>query len=378
MHKCLFRVVAVALCGVLISCVASGRSEKKDTTQNDLAVRVEKLEQQLKAQKPSPFTVGGTIFSYYVYSREGVNGKDYNRFDFDRSYITVKGQLAEGWKVQLTTDMYRGADTNTFYKGLSVRMKFAYVEYAPGDFSVKLGLIPGQFNSIEEAAWKYRGIASVPSDRYGYLPTADLGASVGYTIPDKYGEVSAFITNGKGYTAPEADKFKDFTVRATVKPMPNDPYLKTLSVAAFASKGYESSKKFGGLKKDRIGGAVSYAYDIASVGLVYVSKTDAPLDPEVTVGGSAISVFGEVKAPWDCVSQFSLIARYDAVEPSKAKANDKYNFLIAGLVYKANDKVTFSFDFQGLTGEAFTTLAKSGGGAVHYDGRLYLHTIVIF
>lgn len=362
---------------VLIPAGALQGQEEKNTPapDGDLSARVEKLEQLLQAQKPSPFTVGGTIFGYYMYSRDGIEGRDVNRFDLERSYITVRGPLAETWKVQMTADLFRGQDT---YRGFGVRMKFAYVDYAPEGFSVKLGLIPGPFNGTEENAWRYRGISAAPSDRYGYAPTADLGASVTCSLPDGLGELAGYIINGKGYTAPEADKFKDLIFRATLSPFSSSGALKGLTIAAYFYKGYDRSEQNTGLQKDRLGCMLAYAGDIASLGCIINGRTEAPSPPAAAISGSVVTLFGEVKSPWEALKPFSFVARWDYIEPNSTIAGDRSTLAIAGIAYRPNGRLTLALDYQALYGERATTLKKTGGGETGYDGRWFLHVITTF
>lgn len=364
------KILAV-VCGVCLLTFNSLFSQSSDSCGvKDLVQRIERIE---KAQKS--ITVSGQIFGAFSYSSWGTNGKDANKFDLDRSYITVRGKIAEAWSAQLTTDLYRGSDTNTYYKGLGVRMKFAYLDYSPGMWSFKFGLIPGPFHAVEEFAWKYRGIAQTPTDRYGHFSTADLGISATYKLPAQYGEVAAALYNGKGYTNPETDKYKDIAFRAILNPAPQEPLLKSLQISGFAYLGYENGKKYSGLPKNRYGVLAYYAYDIASIGIEYASRVDAPLHPDTTVTGAFFSVVGEIKSPWEIFSEFSLLWRYDAIDPNTSANKDGYDFAVVGIVYKPNTKVTFSLDYQGTFAES-KTLKKSSGGFVDYDARYYLHMIV--
>ena len=96
-------------------------------------------------------TFSATLFSNLVYSPRGIDGKFANKFDFDRVYFTMKTPLAEDWKFQVTTDIYRNASATSYYNGLAVRLKFAIVEYTPfTSLSVKFGMVPGPWNGLVE------------------------------------------------------------------------------------------------------------------------------------------------------------------------------------------------------------------------------------
>ena len=363
--------VLIILALVPVTQVFSQGNDSCSNTIKELQARIEKLE---KSQK-SLVSVSGQIFGSYSYSTFGTNGKEYNKFDLDRSYITVRGSIADRWSMQLTTDLYRGADTNTYYKGFGVRMKFAYLEYSPDKWSWRFGLIPGPFHSVEELAWKYRGVAQTGTDRYGYFATADLGISGSYKLPSGYGELGAGVYNGKGYTSPETDKYKDIAFRASLNPFPSHQLLRSLMVAGFTTIGYENGKKYSGLPKNRYGVLGYYSYSIASIGIEYGTRTDAPTHPDTTKTGSFTSVFGEVQSPWNSLDAFSIIWRYDFVDPNTSNDNDGYDFAVVGITYKPNKRITFVADYQGTVAET-KNLKTTAGGYVDYDARYFIHMIV--
>lgn len=362
-------VVGVGLL-ILFTGIASAQCQHDSCSYKDLKARIEKLEKGAPTLK-----VSGQFFGYYTYSRFGTNGKDYNKFDMERSYITVRGTLAENWAAQLTTDLYRGSETNTYYKGFGVRMKFVYLEYILNPWSFRFGLIPGPFHATEEAAWKYRGVAQTPTDRYGYFSTADLGATVTYELPEKYGDLALSILNGKGFTNPETDKYKDVVLRATVKPLPSENTWKNLSLSGFTYLGYENGTRHAGLPKNRYGALAYFSHRSFSVGAEYISRVDAPSHPDTTVTGTVLSIVSEIFSPWEELSKHSLIFRYDRVDPNTAQSKDGYDFVIVGLTYKPNARVTFSLNYQGTFGDA-KVLRRSTGGYVDYDERIYCHMIV--
>ena len=319
-------------------------------------------------------TFGSTVFANYGYTIRGVDGKDFNRFDLDRVYLTMKTPLGDDWKTQFTTDIYRSAGTGSYYNGFSVRLKFGFLEYAvaPG-LSVKFGMIPGPWNSVVESYWKYRGVAQTAADKFGYVVTADLGASATYLLPDKHGDLSAFVINGPGYTAPESNRFKDYVVRATVVPLPDDPQWKGLTAGGLLYAGNNGTTT--ALMKDRFGAFLGYRYSVAMIGAEYLYVKNAPTNPDTLTKGNVISVFGELTAPFE--SRLSAIGRFDVNEPNVAVGGDMTRFLVFGLVWKASDKVWWTVDNQQVKTERATQKA-SDGSSVSRDVRWYLHAILNF
>lgn len=322
-----------------------------------------------------PISFGTTIFGNYSYTIDGIEGKDANKFDLERVYFTLKAQPSDDVKVQVTTDIYRNAGSGSYYNGMSVRLKFGFIDYSPiSALSVKFGMIPGPWNGSVEQQWKYRGVAATASDKYGYFATADLGASVTYTLPEKFGEVAAYILNGEGFTNPESNRFKDYVVRATLTPFPANDLLKSFTVGGYSYIGTTGSKR--ALKKHRFGGLIGYSYSIASVGAEYNIRKDAPTNPDTVFSGNVFSVFGEVKAPFEPVkNKLSLIWRYDVSEPNESKGRDMLRFYVLGLAYKVSDKLTVVFDRQDLIAEG-KTIRQTAGTFTDKDKRWFLHTIL--
>jgi hypothetical protein len=330
-------------------------------------------------QQKLAVAVGGQLFAFYSYTTNGIEGKDFNRFDLDRLYLTAKGWVFNEGKLQLTTDLYRNTAAGSYYTGLTMRLKFALFDYAPSStLSIKLGMIPTVWPGFVDGVWKYRGIQPTVTDRNGYFASADLGLSVSYALPDKFGEVSGFILNGGGYTAPETNRFKDAALRVSLYPFPHDSFLKSLILAGYYYKGANASASSNALQRDRFGSLVGYSYSYASIGVEYSVRKDAPTNPDTVVSGNALSMFGEVKAPFEeWKDTFAFVWRYDVVEPNTHKGGDMTRFAIVGLAFKPHEKLTFVLDRQWVNAET-ASLIRNDGTKTDYDCRWFIHTIVNF
>jgi hypothetical protein len=359
-----FALLIALSCGVVAQ-------EKQDAPKQEPA----------KQEQPKPAATGpvfsGQIFTNYMYELDGSDGPNCNKFDIERLYLTAKANLAEDWKIQVTTDIYRNAGTGSYYNGLAVRLKFGYVEYTPvSSLSIKMGMVPGPWAGLVETLWRYRGVVTTASDRYSYVSTADLGLSACYSLPEKTGEVAAYVLNGDGYSNVESNRFKDFVFRANVAPFSSVDALKGLMFGGLAYIGKTGTTTM--LTKNRFGGLVGYQYSVATVGVEYLVRKDTPTNPDTTVTGNVVSIFGELKAPFaDLEKKLSLIGRFDVQEPNTVKGGDVARFLVLGVTWKANDKVTFAVDHQRVRMER-ETLKRSDGKYVSRDKRWYLHAIVSF
>jgi hypothetical protein len=338
-----------------------------------------------EAPKPAApaVTVNGTLFGNYMYSNwDGVR-RNNNAFSLERMYIHVRSQISDEIKFQFTSDMYHYSSDNSNLNYV-VRLKYGYIDYSPmKELSIKGGMIPTVWTGYVEKFWRYRGIAKVVTDEKAYFPTADLGISASYALPEKMGEVSAFVLNGEGYTATETNKYKDLGLRASVTPFQSDDMLKGLEVGGYLYMGNTANVAGLAVKKNRFGGLVGYSYDIVSVAAEYNSKsTGVNSKPDSSVSGSALSIFGEVRSPLDgMLSKLSLVWRYDIVDPNTDNDGDKTNLLILGLAFKAADKMTLVLDTQ-VSGRE-----KLNGNSQlpYYDTTFvdsymtwYLHAIVNF
>lgn len=331
----------------------------------------------LNAQStPVPVSFGATLFGNYGYTVDGIEGSKYDKFDLERMYLTMKAQLGDQWKLQMTADVYRNTAAGTYYSGLGIRLKFGFLDYTPySSLSIKAGMIPGPFNSVVESLWKYRGVAATANDKYGYVQTADLGVSVAYTLPSKYGEIAAYMFNGNGFTAPETNPSKDFVLRATINPFPEIKYLDKLKLGGYA---YTGKTGAAGLKKERFGGLIGYSYSVVMVGAEYNTRTDKPDTKTGDVSGNVISFFTEIKAPVaELENKLSAILRYDSSDPNNSTEKDKTSFLVAGIVWKATDNVSLVIDKQ-LTKTDSPLLKTTAGPFTDRDDKWVINAIVNF
>jgi len=327
----------------------------------------------------SSVQITGQMFSFYSYTLAGIEGDNFNRFDLDRLYLTARGQIFEGAKLQLTSDLYRNSAAGSYYSGLSLRIKFAMLDYAvTPSLTIKAGMIPTVWPGFVDGIWKYRGVQTSVTDRQTYFPTADLGASVTYLTPDKRYEVAGFVLNGSGYTSPENNRFKDFAVRISASPFNDTPLLKPLLVAGYIYKGANASSSGLALQRDRVGGLVSYSYSGLSAGAEYDVRKDAPSNPDTTMSGNAVSVFGEFSAPFEELKNtLSLIWRYDLVDPDNRKGGDMNRLLILGIAYKVNERFIIVLDNQSLYAET-KTIKRNDGTKTDYDGKILVNVILNF
>ena len=329
-------------------------------------------------------------FVFYSYTKDGTEGKDFNKFDFDRMYFTVKSDIANDWKLNFTTDIYRNADTigyidqskkpYSYSQGLSLRLKYAALEYTPAEcVTIKFGMIPTIWPGFVDVYWKYRGVVNTITDRNKLNSTADLGVSLAYKLPMKLGEIAGFVLNGDGYMSPETNRFKELGSRLTLTPfVSSSPGLKNLTLAGYYSKGSNSNNKSQAIRKNRFGALLNYNYYFLNIGIDADKSEDASTgNPNVLNIGNAVSFFGELKEPYFSKDRLSLIMRYDVFDPNKDISGDIQRFSVIGVTYKVNDKVIFVVDHQ-IQKNEHLTLKRPDKSTTDHDERWFLHSIINF
>jgi hypothetical protein len=359
--------------------------KQENLKRDSIAQQMRKDLDALTKESKSSVKVSGVIYTYYQFTTYGVDGNNFNRFELDRAYLTAKATLSDNVRMQFTSDVYRQTDTskNAYYPGVAVRMKFAYVEYLPaGDIVLRVGMIPTHWQGIIDGIWKYRVLSASITDntRAGYNASADIGATATYTLPSKLGEVLLGIYNGSGYSSPEANRFKDLAVRATVTPLANQP----LTLGAYYYKGGNESKIKQYLGKDRWGALASYSYCGVTAGVEYNQKHDqgkpsnVALD-DTTLVGDAISFFGEAKSPFDgFLGSLALIWRFDYTDANTDGGRDIARFWIAGISCKISDKLMFVIDRQTNSVEPGVLLTRVDKAKIDYDNKWFLHAQLTF
>ena len=70
--------------------------------------------------------------------------------------------------------------------------------------------------------------------------SADFGVSYFTPLPNGYGEIHGGVYNGEGFTQIEANKYKSFQGRLTVRPLPNRGAANGLRISGFYNAGWYS------------------------------------------------------------------------------------------------------------------------------------------
>jgi hypothetical protein len=343
--------------------------------------------------------VSGLIFGNYQYHLSG-QSKDFNQFLLDRAYVNVRATVSDRMSIRVTTDVFQSGDQN----GWTIRAKYAYLQY---DFLkrptwngvVRAGMLHNVMIEHVEQFW-HRFVSQVAFERSGGFASADVGAAALVTLPGRMGEIYAHVVNGPGYTRRETDRFKDYAARLTLTPLAGraSGFFSTLAISPWFYEGAVASAFVNGgaggaiapigsgLPRDRYG-VFAGIRDPRLTGGAEIGRmrtvTDAlgagPPTTRVVTDARAniLSAFGTLRplafASSTHRSKFGLLARYDNVESNTAR-DDRYHFLIAGLLFDVNPRSTLVLDYQ-------EQLTNSGTPALPAPGSfrtLFAHVQVNF
>lgn len=342
--------------------------------------------------------MSGVLYLNYQYGGPTGSHSD-NRFDLERAYVNVRAASGSRDSVRVTLDVFqqRDASRDQYYRGWSMRVKYAYLQHELRRGSAeewkawaRLGLIPTVVIEKEEQFWN-RGLSQVALEQAGYFNSSDAGASLGVTLPNRTGEVYATIVNGAGYGSRETDRFKDFQARLTLTPFANGSGpLKGLQLSPWASLGGRSSdfvSRRGTVqpvadarRKHRFGFLAAYRDPRLAAGVQVARRLDVAETADTTqdltpavrdVTGKLLSAFVFVRpfATATSASPWSLLARADDVQPDDATAGKQRRYIV-GTTWDLSSKTSVTFDVQSVT-------SRNGlpGGATR---TFYLHLISNF
>lgn len=302
------------------------------------------------AQEAGPqVKVGGVVYAQYLYqlSDSAAHG---NNFDVTRAYVNVTGALGHDVGMRVTSDLHRTDDDS-----LDLRLKYAYVTFAPGSgpVTLKLGQMQTPWLDYEETVWDYRMQGTTVLDRAGYLTSSDFGLGADGSWNGDAVTAQVGVYNGEGYSKAPGDQRKDVAGRLSVRLLPTDDGSRTggLRLAAFGQYGTPTG---GGLRRRAVG-MLSYRsklFTLAGEAAITRDRLDAPPAPAVpdlaTRAGRILSAFGVLRIPRQPIS---VIARVDDVDPDTDVADNRQTRVIGGVAWQVSPALRLLADVDHVTYE---------------------------
>lgn len=327
-----------------------------------------------------PVDFSGVLYANFQY--QGAKGatKSQNKFDLERAYLTFKMPAGDRASIRITADVFQQTTTpnDNFYRGWVIRAKYAYLQYdylKSGGWTgvVRGGLLHTVVIDHIESFWP-RWISLTPIERAGFFSSADAGVATLLTLPNKFGEFYATITNGPGYTSRETDRFKDYAARLSLTPLSgsSNKVIRTFTLSGWTYVGAVGSQFAAGgagqigpigvsMPRTRAGLFLGVRDPRLSAGAEWDTRKDARetgantlLSPraEVDSTGRLIAGFATIK-PFQLINDQStfplgLIGRFDRFKPNTGTGG-YVNTVIGGVTWDLNKKSAFSLDYQEQT-----------------------------
>ena len=369
---------------------------------------------------PAAFDFSGVIYGNFRYTYDDATknangGNATNKFDIERVYLNFRMPAGDDGSIRVTTDVFNNTVSGTScvgcYAGWNVRLKYAYFQY---NFLHDIGGSKG-FNAVarvgmlhtsiidHEEGFYPRWVSQVALERNGFFSSSDLGVAGLLTLPNKWGELYATVTNGPGYGTVENDPYKDWSARLSLTPLANqDNILKTFTISPWFYMGKTASKFLttagsagtpaaDGLTRDRAGVFVGLKDRRLTVGAEWGQRTEtvetgATLATRGTYDNSGtvtsgflllrpIELFsGDPKAR----SSFGIHARLDNFKPFSDQrsagattgtqtTSSSNQLVIAGLFWDINQRSTLSLDIQNMSPQSGSTTAESKVFFAHWQ-----------
>jgi hypothetical protein len=281
------------------------------------------------APAPPPVTISGVVYTEYAYALRSQPGRGHiNNFDVTRAYLNFVGRFGGGVGGRVTGDIYRNPDGSLAY-----RLKYGFVTFRPegSALTFRMGMLDTPFVSYNEGLWDYRMQGPDPSDRAGYLKSADFGAGVDGSWNNDQVTLSSGVFNGEFYNRRPGDEHKDLAARVSVRLLASDQggRFGGLRLTGFALVGEPTG---GGIRR-RVMGNLTYRSRRVTLGGYYLlarDRTDSTATAP-TRDGSLLSVMGVYRVP---DSPVALIGRFDAQDPDRDVARDRITTVVAGVSYQ--------------------------------------------
>ena len=316
-----------------------------------------------------PIEFSGLLFPQFIYGGPKGNGtRSANQFQLERAYLTAKAKIGDRTSIRLTSDIFRPGGNS----GYTMRAKYAFVQYdywmngegfMGTNAQVRLGMQQTVLNETEENFWP-RYVAKIAVERAGFFAPSDLGASTTISFGNGMGELFAEVANGPGYTAPENDRFKDYSARVTLTPFGGST-TQGLVLAPWIYKGTVQSalRPAEGRKHDRAGifaGFKAPAFMVGGDYAVSTNENERAVPAGVTTedrSGKVLSAYTQLK-PFAMMSPtgnktWGVLLRWDQVSGDKAYIPNngdfpvvKGKFIVAGITHDVNSKLSWALDWQ--------------------------------
>ena len=273
-----------------------------------------------------------------------------NQFVFRRAYFTYENKINDNLKFRFRLDADNTANvtgvslTGSPVSGVSLSkddklrpfIKHLYLQYdnfLVPMMTLNVGMIETLTFKPSEDRWGLRSVAKTLLDGYKditkkeiYAPSADIGASLKYSIA-KYFRVAAGYYNGGGYGHAESDQYKEIQLQAQITPV--------AGISIFGYMDYERKLPVASLPDETKPKGQTYKVDayfemvknlvLGGEWFTYKNDLYQTAGEKYNVGGW--SAFGRYVVKAD---KFQLFARYDSYMPNSLDRDLDMSLVIVG------------------------------------------------
>ncbi|MEZ4338840.1 MAG: hypothetical protein R3B82_19655 [Sandaracinaceae bacterium] len=191
----------------------------------------------------------------------------FHQFDVPRVFVWMGWALGEARaRVLLEGARSAGAGSLLGVAGDSVVVRFreAWVGYRAWDmFELHAGLVQTLTAPAMTRAWGLRPVAQTGLRRFEVMQPADLGATLTFDVPERFGRIGLGFYNGEGYRGRELNRGKNTEIFAEIHPLAFLDEARPLAILAAYQLG---SSGTGSARSDRLFGALAWIDDRLGVG----------------------------------------------------------------------------------------------------------------
>lgn len=273
-----------------------------------------------------------------------------DQFNIHRSYFNFKKGVTDYMRFRVTLDSYSDDD------GWETRIKYIFGEFILPDIAMldklrfKVGIIHTPWLDFQTDYYKYRMQGKLFMDEVKIFDSADFGATLSGDV--KVGDDKKLASfhfgayNGSGYKRVDISSHNVFQARATLYPI--FPVNENFQISYLFINGksnpfdetiepdWQTHSFYSAYKNDFFTVSGEYVFGHGNQNGTLIDESGKSIDY------TGFSVFGEIKP----FKKWSVIARYDNLEPEMELHYTDINRFIAGVAYYLDANNVVLLDYQ--------------------------------
>ncbi len=340
------------------------------------AIFAQEAAKPVEEYKPSGKVDGRIYADHYTTTSQPETGAlsllPKNGFELKRAYFGYGYQFAPVWSARVMLDI----TNDKVLTDRSMYFKHAFLQYSKGPLKATFGIQDTYNFMLNDKIYGKRYLHLPFYDQFKYYTSADLGASVEYTLGNYTIDLS--IYNGEGFRQVQSDnayrtglgitgKFIDKKLTARVMADYLNKEYQQSSLSAFLS--YQVANKF------TLGGEIDFQYHPDyNVYKDNVNTTPTNFLMARDKNHYGVSLFGM----YYFAKNWNVFTRYDYVTSTSLTDENSYakrsillagNQVISGVEYVYSKNLRFAADYQTFNPEL---------GGVKEISKVFLHAEVAF